>query len=451
MGYILVSKYYTRHFYNNMTISGLNVSGKTIEDVKKQINDELKDYSLSLEGRDGLEEEIHGYSINMNVTFNNELEELLKSQKGYDWPKYLFEKKDIEIETIVGYDEELFDLNFSNLAFFDEEAIAAPQDAYVGEYDGTSYKIVPEVYGNKLRHDLVIDAVLDAISNLQQTVSLEEIGSYESPTILDDDPKLLQLVEDLNKPASTVITYEFGDDIEVLDGNLISQWLIVDDNNQVTLDEEGVKEFVDHIGSTYNTFGKTRTLETSYGQTIEVSGGDYGWWLNRAKEASEIIELINESAQVVKEPAYFQTAAHYGEDDVGDTYVEVNLTAQHLFFYKDGELVVESDFVSGNLSRGYVNPTGTFPVQYRERDATLTGEDYSSPVNYWMPFYRDIGFHDAPWRNSFGGQIYKTNGSRGCINMPHDGAEKMFEHIQRGVAVFVYELPGTETSKTSGG
>ena len=60
-----------------------------------------------------------------------------------------------------------------------------------------------------------------------------------------------------------------------------------------------------------------------------------------------------------------------------------------------------------------------------------------------MPFYGDIGFHDASWRNTFGGDIYKTNGSRGCINMPHAAAKKMYEHIERGVAVFVYELPGT--------
>ena len=115
-----------------------------------------------------------------------------------------------------------------------------------------------------------------------------------------------------------------------------------------------------------------------------------------------------------------------------------------MFFYKNGKLILESDFVSGNLAKGYDTPTGTFPVQYKERNATLTGEDYETPVKYWMPFYRGVGFHDAWWRDEFGKDIYKTNGSHGCINMPTEAARTMFEQIERGVAVVVYKLPGTE-------
>ena len=125
--------------------------------------------------------------------------------------------------------------------------------------------------------------------------------------------------------------------------------------------------------------------------------------------------------------------------------MEVNLTAQHLFFYKDGKRILESDFVSGNVSKKFGTPTGTYPVQYKQNDATLVGEDYETPVKYWMPFNKNIGFHDASWRSKFGKDIYLTNGSHGCINMPPANAKKMFQNIQRGVAVVVYKLPGTET------
>lgn len=73
----------------------------------------------------------------------------------------------------------------------------------------------------------------------------------------------------------------------------------------------------------------------------------------------------------------------------------MNLTAQHLFFYKDGELILESDFVSGNTSRGYTTPPGIFGLTYKQRDAVLKGENYRSPVKFWMPFNGGIGFHDA--------------------------------------------------------
>ena len=229
----------------------------------------------------------------------------------------------------------------------------------------------------------------------------------------------------------------------MVDGNKISQWVTIDEHYNVSLNPEGVKEFVDHIGKNYNTFGKTRTLKTSYGKTIQINGGDYGWWLNRGAEAEELTELILEGKEVVKEPNYYQKANFYGEDDIGNTYIEVNLTAQHLFFYKDGNLVMESDFVSGNLTKNYGTPTGTYVVQYKERNATLTGETYQTPVDYWIPFNHNIGFHDATWRNKFGEDIYVRNGSHGCINMPHSAAKIMYEHIERGVAVYVYELPGT--------
>jgi lipoprotein-anchoring transpeptidase ErfK/SrfK len=116
-----------------------------------------------------------------------------------------------------------------------------------------------------------------------------------------------------------------------------------------------------------------------------------------------------------------------------------------LFFYKDGELIVESDFVSGNVSKNFATPVGTYPIQYKENDAVLVGEDYETPVKYWMPFNRNIGMHDASWRKEFGKNIYMTRGSHGCINMPPKAAKKVFENIKRGVAVVVYELPGTES------
>ena len=158
--------------------------------------------------------------------------------------------------------------------------------------------------------------MVESIKFLEPTLSLEDINSYKEPNIRSDNPELVRLLNDLNDFTRAKIVYEFGDVTEVVDGSRISEWLVIDDYNQVNLDPQGVKDFVDYIGKTYNTFGKTRTLKTSYGQTIEVKGGDYGWWLNRGKEVHELTELIVEGANIVKEPSYLQTAAQYGEDDV---------------------------------------------------------------------------------------------------------------------------------------
>src|SRR5699024_3420396 len=110
------------------------------------------------------------------------------------------------------------------------------------------------------------------------------------------------------------------------------------------------------------------------------------------------------------------------------------------YFYKEEKLLVESDFVSGNVARGYTTPPGAYPLTYKERNATLRGQGYASPVSYWMPFNGGIGMHDASWRSSFGGTIYKTNGSHGCINLPYAAAKTIYENISKGMPVLCYNL-----------
>ena len=120
-----------------------------------------------------------------------------------------------------------------------------------------------------------------------------------------------------------------------------------------------------------------------------------------------------------------------------------------MYFYKDGKKILESDFVSGNVSKGYTTPPGLFSLTYKQRDATLKGQGYASPVKFWMPFNGGIGFHDASWRNTFGGTIYKKNGSHGCVNMPYAAAKTLFENVYAGMPVICYNLAGTENAQSS--
>lgn len=55
-----------------------------------------------------------------------------------------------------------------------------------------------------------------------------------------------------------------------------------------------------------------------------------------------------------------------------------------------------------------------------------------------MPFNGGIGIHDAIWRSQFGGNIYKTNGSHGCVNAPPYLAQKIFENIEPGTPIVCY-------------
>ncbi len=153
---------------------------------------------------------------------------------------------------------------------------------------------------------------------------------------------------------------------------------------------------------------------------------------------SKLIEAIKSGKSQTIEPEYTYKGYVRDTNDIGNTYVEVSLSAQHMWFYKNGQLLVDTDVVTGNHNLGHDTKTGIYAIMYKERNATLVGEDYSSPVKYWMPFYANVGIHDASWRTTFGGSEYLNNGSHGCVNTPEANAEKIFNNIEKGVPVVVY-------------
>jgi murein L,D-transpeptidase YcbB/YkuD len=177
---------------------------------------------------------------------------------------------------------------------------------------------------------------------------------------------------------------------------------------------------------------------SSSGNRINIGGGDYGWSVNKAKETEALIAAIKEGKTIEKQPAYNQTALAYGSNDIGNTYVEVDMAKQHLWFYKNGVLVTQGDVVTGNVSSDNSTPAGVYKLKFKQRNAILTGPDYATPVDYWMPFNKGVGIHDATWRSVFGGEIYKTSGSHGCVNSPYDLAKTIFENIEAGTPVICY-------------
>ncbi len=435
--------YHQDHFLKGTTVDRIDVSGLTVENLEEQV----KDYLLKVTERkaDGssLEEDIKGKEISLAYSSAEPLQEILESQNKFLW--FLEQENTHETEGLISYDEDALRDKVKGLSGFQEDFANAPTDAYISDYlPGTGFEIVPETQGNELDFEKTVETVAAAVEGLKERVDLDSEGCYKTPKVSSEDEKLNAALEKLQKYANLSIIYNFGQNQEVLDGNTISGWLHVD-GFQVELDQEKVKEYVSSLRKKYDTIFRSRTFQTSYGKEITIEGGDYGWWMNYEQEAVELAQMIKNGESGERTPVYYQTAASYGTPDYGDSYVEINLTAQHLFLYKNGKLVLESDFVSGNSSRGFDTPAGAYSVTYKQRNATLVGENYATPVDYWMPFNGNIGMHDATWRRIFGGNIYKTNGSHGCINLPHDKAQKIYENIDKGTAVICYHLAGTGT------
>ncbi len=443
--YFGITAYFHNRFLPSTMLNGINVSGKSAEQVETMLKEEIDGYVLKLEERNGRKEEIRGEDISLKPEFGDSISSLVDNQNAFSWPVSFFMPRNLSETTMVEFEEEKLEEAAAKLECMQKENQENPKDAYCSEYSANGYEIISEEQGSKIKKKALMTALKEGIAGLKETISLEEENCYAKPKITSDHEGLIQLVDTLNQYTGVVLTYDEGEKTQTLDGSITHNWMDITDM-QVSINEEKVAEYVDELASVHNTVFRKHTLKTSYGETIDIVNGDYGWKVDKAGEKEQIIQDIKEGISKKREITYERRGASRGENDYGDTYVEINLTAQHLFFYKNGSLVTESDFVSGNISKNYDTPTGIYGLTYKQKDAVLRGENYASPVDFWMPFCNNVGMHDASWRSSFGGGIYKTSGSHGCINLPRSAAQKIFENIEEGDPVIVYTLPGTESA-----
>lgn len=446
--YFGMAFYFTSHFYFRTTINGVDVSGKSIVAAKETIQKSMDEYELIITERDGTTESITGSDFDLETTWNNEIDVFLSTQNGFSWIVKLLEPDQHSSKMYISFDEEKLNTLLKNLPCMAADKQIAPESAAISEYsEKEGYQLIPSVAGSQVNYAAFYGKVNEYIRGMKTELNMEEAVCYVLPEVMDDDEKLLAAIEQLNKSLETMITYQVGESTQVLDAAVFQPWLVVNEQMEVSIDEEQLSAYVKELASTYNTCYGAKKLMTSYGVEVTIPNSHYGWKVDNKAEKEAITASIMAGEQITRDLNYSMTANSHEGNDYGNSYVEINLTAQHLFMYVDGVLVVETDFVSGNLSKAYHTPTGAYGLTYKERNATLNGEDYSTPVNYWMPFAGNVGMHDATWRGSFGGSIYKRNGSHGCVNLPLSAAKIIFENISDNFPVLVYELPGTQSPK----
>jgi hypothetical protein len=446
--YMVVSFYYKDHFYKGTTINGLDVSDRTLEEVQSIVHSQTDGYALVLSARDGVEETIDGAAIDLAPIWDGSIDAMMESQNGFAWIIKWIHPDSYSSETMIGYDTDKLKTLLESFDFMRPENQKQPVDASISDYiEGTGYELIPSEQGTALDESVLLSAVEAALDALEDTLVVEDTGCYIEPAVTDDDEELARRLGILQEYCQAKITYTVGDDVFDLDADTYHDWFVIGEDGSVTIDEEQARAYVVSLGHQYNTCYNTRNFVTSYGDTVKITESDYGWKVDYDTETAQVIDEINSHTVTTRDLNYLMTAASHNSPDYGDSYVEINITAQHLFLYKDGELVVETDFVSGNVSKGNGTPSGIFGLTYKQRDATLRGATYESHVDYWMPFNGNIGMHDASWRSKFGAAIYLRSGSHGCINLPTSVAPTIYDAIYTNYPVIVYELPGSESEK----
>ncbi|MBU3189578.1 L,D-transpeptidase/peptidoglycan binding protein [Clostridium bowmanii] len=436
--YLGMSIYFSTHFYSNYVFNGINAFGKTVEQLDKEILSKSETYTLELTERNGIKEQIKAADIVLKYNAKDKIQVLKDRQNSFAWIHVFFNHKQSEIYGMVTYDEKLLKEHFNELSCFDSKKVIEPENAKF-KYSDTGYVIVKEVMGNKVNTASLYANIVSAILKGETTVNLEAENYYINSKYTSSSKEVINTKILLDKYIASKITYTFTGGTEVLDGKLINNWIRINKNLEISFDEIKIKNYLAKTDDNYDTYGRDRDFLTSLGTRVKVSGGTYGWLVDRRGEVTDLIATIKKGQTIKKEPRYIQTAAsHNINNDIGKTYVEINITEQHLWFYKNGKLIVQGDVVTGNPNRNLATPAGVYSIQYKQRNATLKGEGYSTPVNVFMPFNGNIGIHDAGWKEEFGGSIYLTNGSHGCVNSPPSLAQTIFDNIDDSTPVVCY-------------
>lgn len=236
------------------------------------------------------------------------------------------------------------------------------------------------------------------------------------------------------------IIYKAGDKRVVLTSEDVIDWVRYWPDGHWDINDERIAEFVEELQEEFDTWKYDKILRTTEGKIVMIPAGEYGWRLDKKKEVEEISRFLRRDGMTVHNLHFSAKAAVYGSPyrDYGDSYVEIDLTGQRLWLYIEGEMVLESDIVSGLMNTDRQTPPGAYAIYYKQSPAVLKGADYETPVSYWMPFNRGIGLHDATWQYSFGGDACYYRGSHGCINLPLDVAKEIYEYMKKGFPVLCY-------------
>ena len=338
------------------------------------------------------------------------------------------------------YDEAFMD-EVATASCFKAKDAAPAQDAYVDLSD-PEFPIVPEILGTDVDPEKLFDAITHSIEMGNMNFIFDEKEYFSSPEVTADDPELLAYQKFCKKYLKQKITYELGEETFTIPAEQLAT--MMKDDMSGTVNEDAVKTYVASLAATYDNVGKSRKFTSFDGSEIKVSGGIYGWIIDQEAETAKLISDINSHNDVSREPVFAQKGFGTYALQMGDTYIDMNVSNQRVKYYKQGELVFESHCVTGDLHNGTTTDIGVQCILNRVPNAVLRGDnvdgsEYECPVSYWLGINWDgEGFHDATWRGNWSGNAWRYDGSHGCINMPLNKMSVLYKIAEIGTPVIVH-------------
>lgn len=313
--------------------------------------------------------------------------------------------------------------------------------------DAGAFVGVDGVAGEAPVYDTATKNLKKAVKELKEKAELtSETGNVEGDVAADSD-YVQDALKEANAYLDVTVTCNFNPSTgkaatETVGKDQISQWLVVgNDGLSVSLDGESMANYCTELAKNHDV-SKTKKgqFKTTTGSVISVNVPASGQTVDGNKLYESIADAINKKQSATVEAVYSEAQEEETGEYVtyGGNYCEVDLTNQMVYVYKNGQQVVSSPCVTGCIAKGHGTPTGVYSIFSMDKNRYLNGDGYKSWVNFFVPFNGGIGFHDASWRSTFGGNIYLYSGSHGCINMPYAQVQKLFANVSMGEKVIVY-------------
>lgn len=443
--------YYKNVFPMGIWINDVYCTGMTPQEVINRLDSELeKDFPvLSVHMADGTNHRLNLDEYGVTASYQASVEKIYNENKGYLWIKNLKLRIDYKAEPEYIYDVLVMEAKLDELEWLNENVYSRDNTVSIVKSTSAGYVLVDET-GDLLLRDKVVKLICEGIVNQLTDIDLSTDENkklcYKSIPYTAQMKDTLEKWQGIEKLQSFNMLYIFGDRQEKIDASVTSDWLALDDNGNIIFDENNVpvidksmiEEYVAYLSASYDTVGIEREFRTTSGKLVTVSGGDYGNAIDTKAEYEFLLNAFLNGESGTRIPEYKTEVWEKGEDDIGNTYVEVDMGEQHMYYYKDGELIIDTPVVTGNLSRGWDTPAKICYVYFKQKNRVLRGKNYATPVKYWMAVDGNIGIHDATWRKEFGGDIYLTNGSHGCINTPLEVMSTFYETVEKGTPVILF-------------
>lgn len=446
-GFLALGMYYRNNFPVNTWINGVYCTGKTIEQVNSELAAQTKISDIVITDAEGQEWRIAADDLGLCADYTAALRAYMRKNATAMWMQNMKAPVTVNLEpSQYSWDAGKLEEQYKALGFVQEDG--RRRNGCLIRFDEAEGYYLEDGNRQRLNSAGALECIKESLSGGKMSLDLVAQGCYADLEDGVEDSYQRALWGQLQEYFECGLTYDMGTEqipftAAVLSGFLKTDErgnLLPDETGRIVTDEERVERWVDDLAAQYDTCDTKREFQSSRGDMVSVEYATYGTKLDVKTEKKYLVEALQQkrSEPEIHTPAYKQEGFTRGLDDIGGTYIEIDMTQQHMYYYVDGELRLDTDVVTGDVSKRRGTPEGIYYVYSKQRNRILRGEDYANPVKYWMPVNGGVGIHDASWRRKFGGEIYKKDGSHGCINTPTDMVAQLYEMVEIGTPVVIF-------------